>query len=310
MIELQLKLLGDSVRNEKFFDALKKNIKPGTSTVSDIGSGTGFLSFIATRLGARECYLYECEEEILHMSAELARLNGIKNCHFTGGYSQDVRRPVRTDIVISETLGNFALEEHVLETLQDAQRFLQPGGTMIPAMLEQYVSPVTNGRIFNEINVWDRVGYELNFAPAKKSCLNNIFVYKITPNELLDGGKTAQVWDTIHFMKKESSVRNGMVEWKVQKDTTIYGFALWWESELTKGVRLSTSPLTAASHWDQIFMPVAAPFTVKSGEIIRLKVSSDTRFEVGMRVSWDAQVLSPSKKPLHRVTMDTAHGVQ
>ena len=310
MIELQLKLLGDSIRNERFYDALKKSIKAGASTVSDIGSGTGFLSFLASKLGARECYLYEFESDVLALSAELAKLNGIKNCTFIEGYSQDVRKPVRTDIVVSETLGNFALEEHILETLQDAQRFLKPGGVMIPALLEQYVSPVTSGRVLSEINVWDRVGYELNMAAGKKATLNNIFVYKIAPDELFDGGKTARIWDTIHFMKKESSVRNGTVEWKAEKDATIYGFALWWVSELIKNVRLSTSPLTPATHWDQIFMPITTPFAVKKGETVRLKVSSDTRFAVGMRVTWEAQVISSTKKTLHRVAMDTALGIQ
>src|SRR6185436_20244813 len=57
-IELHRKLLGDAVRNAALADALKRTIKPGM-TVADLGAGTGFLSFLARRLGASQCHLYE-----------------------------------------------------------------------------------------------------------------------------------------------------------------------------------------------------------------------------------------------------------
>ena len=53
MIELQRKLMGDKVRNDAFHKALKKVIVPGRSVVADIGSGTGFLSFLAEDLDFR-----------------------------------------------------------------------------------------------------------------------------------------------------------------------------------------------------------------------------------------------------------------
>ncbi len=56
-IELHRKLLGDRVRNEAFQAALKKVIKPGKTTVADLGAGTGFLSFLARQLGAQHCTL-------------------------------------------------------------------------------------------------------------------------------------------------------------------------------------------------------------------------------------------------------------
>ena len=55
MLELQRKLLGDRGRNAAFRKALKTAIAPGKSVVLDLGSGTGFLSFLAERLGAKEC---------------------------------------------------------------------------------------------------------------------------------------------------------------------------------------------------------------------------------------------------------------
>ncbi len=53
MIEFHRLLLGDKARNDAFTKALTQVIKPGKSIVADIGSGTGYLSFIASKLGAK-----------------------------------------------------------------------------------------------------------------------------------------------------------------------------------------------------------------------------------------------------------------
>ena len=77
-IELHRKLLGDRVRNEAFQAALKKVIKPGKTTVADIGAGTGFLSFLARQLGAKHCTLIEYTDT-LDLAEDLARYDWILN---------------------------------------------------------------------------------------------------------------------------------------------------------------------------------------------------------------------------------------
>ena len=63
-IELHRKLLGDAGRNQAFHAALKQHITPGVTTVADLGAGTGFLSFLARRLGAKHCHLIEYSEAL------------------------------------------------------------------------------------------------------------------------------------------------------------------------------------------------------------------------------------------------------
>ena len=50
---------------------MKRSIKPGRSSILDIGAGTGFLSFLAMRLGAREATLIEYSDA-LDLAEELA----------------------------------------------------------------------------------------------------------------------------------------------------------------------------------------------------------------------------------------------
>ena len=51
-IEYHRTLLADRVSNNAFYAALRSVIVPGQTTVADIGAGTGFLGFLAAKLGA------------------------------------------------------------------------------------------------------------------------------------------------------------------------------------------------------------------------------------------------------------------
>ena len=284
MIEFHRLLLGDKARNDAFIKALTQVIKPGKTIVADIGSGTGYLSFIASKLGAKECHLYEVDAGMLALSKELAKKNGIKNLHFHHAHSADIRKPVLADVIISETLGNYALEENILETLRDAKRFMKQGSVMIPQTLRQYVAPVTSDRLYKELNVWDGLGFD--FDQAKDACFHNIYVRTFRPEELAD----ARELESIDFTQEADSVRDLETEWIAAANRTVYGFALWWECDLLPGLTLSTSPRVPVTHWEQIYLPVRDPIPLQKGETLSLALRSDTRYEVKVHLQWEAAV--------------------
>lgn len=286
MLELQRKLLGDRVRNAAFFRALQKVIQPGKSIVLDVGSGTGFLSFLAERLGAKECWLVE-SGDIAVLAETLATHNGMQRCRFVHAHSATVPLP-KADVIVSETLGNYALEEGIIDTLNDIRRTLKRGGTLIPHGLRQFVCPVTSARLQKEIDVWN-VGYELDLAPARHISLQNMYVKTIKKTDLLNGGKAARIWDDIDFTQHNENVREGTIEWRMPKRTTIHGLALWWEAMLIPGITLSTSPAAKPTHWQQIYLPLLEPITCNAGATLRVALHSDTRPDVGVRVRWTVQ---------------------
>jgi len=293
-IELHRKLLGDKVRNDAFGAALARVVKPGM-TVADIGAGTGFLSFLARRLGAAHCYLYEYTGA-LELAKELARRNGITGLTFVGAHSTEVRKPPKVDVVVSETLGNFALEEGMLESLVDARRFLNSGGTLMPIALAQFAAPVVSGRLQDEIDVFKVGAQGLDLGAARDTALNNMYVKKVTPDDL-PGRAAACCWDEIAFTasgKPPSSQRKGAVGWDKLGDATVHGFALWWEVELVKGITLSTSPFAPATHWEQVYLPMLEPIRLARGEQLNLSLSSNTR--EGVRVIWEARVQKDGKQ--------------
>ena len=119
-IEYHRTLIADHVRNEAFFRALKAVIEPGKSVVADIGAGTGLLGLMASKLGAKEVFLFEIAE-VAGVAAEVLKANKAKACHLIPCHSTEFRDKLAVDVIVSETLGNYALEENIIDKVWLAQ---------------------------------------------------------------------------------------------------------------------------------------------------------------------------------------------
>lgn len=307
-IEYHRTLLADRVRNAAFQAALAGLIVKGETTVADIGAGTGFLGFLAARLGARRVDLYETAG-VAGVAKKLLRHNRLRNCRLYEMHSTEVMEPDRVDLVVCETLGNYALEENIVETLNDARkRFLKPGGTVIPAGVRQLVCPVVGRRFLDELSAWDSVGYGLDFGPAKVVTLNNIYVRIFAAGELLDNAKAAQVWDELSFGHHNKTTRSGEVRWTLDRRTTVYGVALWWTADLADGISLSTGPLDERTHWEQLYLPVLEPLAVDAGQTLTARIRSTTSYARGTNVAWTLTIADAAGRQLGHQSLDLEKG--
>ncbi len=106
-------LLADRVRTESCQRAIAEIVKPG-SVVLDLGCGSGILTLFACQAQARKVYAVEAGEAI-----ELAKVLCLKNgfqdrIAFYHDVSQRIELPERVDVIVTETMGNFGLEEGML----------------------------------------------------------------------------------------------------------------------------------------------------------------------------------------------------
>ncbi len=307
-IEYHRTLLADRVRNTAFHAALKAAITPGKSIVADIGTGTGFLGFLAAKLGAARVDMYD-EGDIAEVARKLLRHNGLRNCRIAQVHSTAVAEPDKVDVIVSETLGNYPFEENIIGTLNDArERFLKPGGVIIPGGVEQFVCPVTAERLYKELTIWDDVGYDLDFAPARAMSLNNIYVRWLEPADLLEAARAARKWDELNFARRNKTTRSGEASWVAGKPLLIYGLALWWRAELVSGMWLGTGPLDPRTHWEQLYLPALQPISLRAGDRLTVRLRSTTSFEKGTNVTWQMTVADAKGKELSRQSLDLEKG--
>lgn len=307
-IEYHRTLIADRVRNEALFAALKAVIRPGHSVVADIGAGTGLLGLMAAKLGAKTVYLYETAE-IAGVAAQMIKTNRARNCHLLPCHSTEMHDPPQVDVIVSETLGNYALEENIIDTIADARkRFLKPGGVIIPSRIRQFVAPVVAERIHTELSAWDHVGHGLDLTPARTMSFNNAYVRGMKPSELLDRMKSAREWDLIDLTRDGKPTRKGEATWKLAEPTTTYGFAAWWSADLAPGILLTTAPDAPATHWEQLYFPLEKPIKAGKGEAISLSLRSTSSEQGGTHLAWTAVHLDAKGKSLARHAHDLNKG--
>lgn len=307
-IEYHRTLIADHVRNQAFHDALARTIKKGETVVADIGAGTGLIGLMAAKLGAREVILYEAAE-VAGVAAATINSNRARACNLMPCHSTEMEDPPRVDLVVSETLGNYALEENIIDTLADARRrHLKDGGVMIPARIRQFVVPVISDRIHKELTVWDGVGFGIDLSVARTMSLNNAYVRSFAANELLSGGAVAKVWDEVALGSDTRGSRKGEASWKLDQAQTIYGFAYWWDAELVPGVTLSTAPDAPRTHWEQLYFPLQTPMALEAQESALVTLRSRSSEEAGTHLAWTAVHFDRDGASKGRQAMDLDKG--
>ena len=107
-------MLSDPVRMTAFDHAIRQKVKPG-DVVVDLGAGTGILGFLAIRAGADKVFCIE-KSDAIELARAVAAKNGMTDrMVFLEANSKEVSLPVKADVIVSETLGSFGVDENTLE---------------------------------------------------------------------------------------------------------------------------------------------------------------------------------------------------
>ena len=121
-------MIKDWVRCEAFQRAITEAVKPD-AVVLDIGAGTGLLSMFAAQAGARKVYAVE-RTAIAETARLLIEENGLSDrIEVIQNDIDAVDLPEQVDVIVSEWLGGYALDENLLPIVIRARdRWLRPGG--------------------------------------------------------------------------------------------------------------------------------------------------------------------------------------
>ncbi|HLS68307.1 MAG TPA: 50S ribosomal protein L11 methyltransferase [Kiloniellales bacterium] len=134
------KMLADPVRVDSYAAAIKRAIKPG-DRVLDLGTGSGVLSILAARQGAK---VYAIDHsDFIHLAAENARQNGVEGISFIHTNSKKFTPPEKLDVLLHEQIGDNLFNENMIENLLELKgRLLKPGGRILPGRFQLFMEPV------------------------------------------------------------------------------------------------------------------------------------------------------------------------
>lgn len=268
-------MLADKVRMQAYREAIFKVVRPG-DVVVDLGAGTGLLGIWALQAGASKIYAIEKTASI-ELAREIARANHCEEkIEFINKNSAEVELPELADVLLSETLGSFGVDENTLQFTIDArQRFLKPGGRMIPQALDIYAAPVEDNKTYDKIDFWRHID-GINFSPAF-----NLFVKKIMVESVNVTGLLAKpvILAQLDLRQLTDAVFEARRYFTLEKAGVIHGVAGWFRVLLTEGVSILTAPDKPQTHWKQAFFPFQDPVVVIKGDTL------DWSVKVGARIS-------------------------
>eukprot|EP01041_Mallomonas_annulata_P012827 gene12827-27048_t len=145
-------MLQDHVRTGTYQQAFLRNASDfQDKVVLDVGTGTGILAFFAVQAGAKKVYAIDASQSI-EIAKTLSETNGFGDkIVFLQGKLEEMSLPEKVDIIISEPIGFLLVHERMLETYAIArQRFLKPGGLMLPTTGSIIIAPLSDETVYRE----------------------------------------------------------------------------------------------------------------------------------------------------------------
>lgn len=174
--------------------------------VLDVGTGTGILAMLAAKKGAAKVFAVEASQ-IAHLAKILVHQNNLADrVAVVQGKMEDVDLGEKVDVIISEWMGFYLLHEAMLNSVLYARdKWLKPGGLLLPSTGTIYLAPVTIPELeFQSSNAKDPIDWSnfcgLDFRPFEQLLLTTIKppLVRVTSSQELRAA--AQV--VAHFGKK------------------------------------------------------------------------------------------------------------
>jgi type I protein arginine methyltransferase len=289
--EVHRTMICDRVRTGAFRRAIESVVRPG-DIVLDVGAGSGILSVFAARAGAARVYAVERTSAAV-LAQELAAANGAAEIvQVIHGDVMDVELPERVDVIVSEWLGGFGIDEGMLVPVIVArERWLKPGGVMIPRLVMAWAALV-HDRYLEEMVAFLRDNpYGLRFDDLVDKTVNEVF-YSGTFRHLAARDKrsaASRLWTTdteLIPLQQARAPHEAETVLRVRGSGTANALALWFSAQLAPGVSLSVGPGDPPTHWGMTTAPLRSPVELMPGMSVRARVRTTPARPAGTWTSW------------------------
>ena len=289
--EVHRTMIRDRVRTEAFRRAIDAVVRPG-DIVLDVGAGSGILSVFAARAGTARVYAVE-QTSIAVLAQELAAANGVEEIvHVIQGDVLEIDPPERVDVVVSEWLGGFGIDEGMLVPVIAARdRWLKPGGVMTPRSVTAWAALVHDRYLGDMVDFLRDNPYGLRLDDLVEKTVNEI-LYSGTFRHLgADDRRSepSELWTThadLITLEQARAPHEAETLLPVRDHGRANALALWFSAELAPGISLSVGPGDPATHWGMTTAPLNSPVELTPGMVVRARVRTAPARPVGTWTSW------------------------
>ncbi|RDX67073.1 putative protein arginine N-methyltransferase 6, partial [Mucuna pruriens] len=303
-------MIKDRVRTDAYKNAVEYHADSiRGKVVLDVGCGTGILAIFCAQAGAKRVYAVEASNIALQAKSVVTDNNLSNIIMVLHGRLEDVEINEKVDVIISEWMGYMLLYENMLGSVITARdRWLRPGGLILPSKATLYMTPFTHAKRYHEIiGFWNDVyGIDMSaMLPLAKQCaFEEPSVETITHENVLALPHEVKCVDCYSITIPElESVRNKFKFYSLAK-APLHGFAFWFDVDFNQPVSpkpvsfhlpgssvdkdpvvstiknrrdpallLSTAPERPSTHWKQTLIYFYNPIELEKNQLIEGRVT-------------------------------------
>ncbi|GMN52634.1 hypothetical protein TIFTF001_021764 [Ficus carica] len=272
ILGIEFVLVLDRARTDTYRAAIMQHQSSiAGKVVVDVGCGSGILSIFCAQAGAKRVYAVDASD-IAIQANEVVKANNLSDTVIVlHGRVEDVEIDEEVDVIISEWMGYMLLYESMLGSVIVARdRWLKPGGLILPSHATLYMAPVTHPDRYNDsIEFWRNVyGIDMSaMMPLAKQCaFEEPCVETIVGENIL-------TWP--HVVKHVDCYAVTISE--LETVTTRYSFKSMMRVDGTQRKKrtnpnealvLSTAPEDPPTHWQQTLIYFYDPIEVEQDQLI------------------------------------------
>nr|XP_033771990.1 protein arginine N-methyltransferase 6 [Geotrypetes seraphini] len=267
-------MIADEVRTNAYRLGILRNADAlRGKVVLDVGAGTAILSVFCVQAGARRVYAVEASA-ICRQAREVVKLNRMEErISVIEGVMESVELPERVDVIVSEWMGYALMYESMLSSVLAARdRWLKPGGLILPARAELFIAPINDPATDWRLDFWSQVKKQYG---VDMSCMTTFARKRIMGEEmavqplcsedvLAHPTRFAQL-DLGRATLDDIRTLRGNFSCYCFGSALMHGFCIWFSVTFPgreKPLVLSTSPFQEETHWKQTLLYLDQPVTV------------------------------------------------
>ena len=246
----------------------------------------------AARAGAARVYAVE-ETSIAVLAQDLVAANGVAEIvHVIHGDVVHIDLPERVDVVVSEWLGGFGIDEGMLGPVITARdRWLKPGGVMIPHSVTAWAALVHDRYLEDMVDFLRDNPYGLRLDDLVHKTVNEVLYSGSSRHLAADDERSepARLWTTeaeAISLEQAQAPHEAETELPVPDHGSANALALWFSAELAAGISLSVGPGDPPTHWGMTTAPLSSPVELTPGMAVRVRVKCTPARPSGTWTSW------------------------
>jgi type I protein arginine methyltransferase len=266
-------MIGDRARIDAHAAALRQVVTP-SSIVLDIGAGTGIMSLLACRAGARLVYAVEPSGAVQILLAA-ARDNGFADrVVVLQQRSTEVTLPERADVIVSDLRGVLPpYGTHFADIADARRRLLAPGGRLLPTRDTLWLAVISAPEPFaRRRRIWESAPEGLDLRGALPYVDNEIEKLRARPEQLLCEPVR---WASLHYPTLTDRAVRGAGTCAITKDAVAHGLLAWFDAELVDGIGHSNAPGAPESIYGQVFFSWPEAVALQAGDRVSFEVRAD-----------------------------------